>query len=272
VLAVKWLRAAQWQKICNMASRSPSPYGKVEFLLVLAVPALLLFGFDLVYEPERVEPVGGAARYTGLTLMNLFLPTTLGIAIGLVGLVRLPQSLNALASADGEPRTTKVLSGVSALVGLGVVSAVFAVVVAWGFAGVARPTSAWTVVAGFAAGVVAVFGVGALIAAVTSTPAAAAMLGRVVFWPMVFISGAFAYVPLMSDTMQQVSSFTPLGAAVQMMQNGWFGAGPDGSPTSTQCAVVMLAWAVVCWPIASWRLRTRARTGGGAAPTADITT
>jgi ABC-2 type transport system permease protein len=244
--------------IPDMARRIPSPYGKVEFLLVLAVPALLLFGFDMVYEPENVEPVGGAARYTGLTLMNLFLPATLGIALGLMGLVTLPQSLNARQSADAEPRTTKVWSGVSAFVGLGVLSAVFAVVVAWGLAGVARPTSTWTVVAGFSAGVVAVFGVGTLIAAVTPTPAAAAMLGRVVLWPMVFIAGAFAYVPLMSDTMQRVSSFTPLGAAVQMMQNGWFGPGPDGSPTSTQCAVVMLAWAVICWPIAIWRLRARA--------------
>jgi hypothetical protein len=177
-------------RLADMARRSPSPYGKVEFLLVLAVPALLLFGFDLVYEPEHVEPVGGAARYTGLTMMNLFLPITLVIAIGLMGLVTLPQSLNTRATAGGEPRTAKVWSGVSALVGLGVLSAVFAVVAAWGLAGVDRPTSAWTVVAGFAAGVLAVFGVGALIAALTPTPAAAGMLGRVVFWPMVFIAGA----------------------------------------------------------------------------------
>ena len=253
-----------------MARRSPSPYGKVEFLLVLAVPALLLLGFDLVYEPEQVEPVGGAARYTGLTLMNLFLPTTLGIAIGLVGLVTLPQSLNARATTDGTTSTTRVLSDVSVLVGLGVLSAVFAIVVAWGLAGVARPTSAWTVVAGFAAGVGAVFGVGALIAAVARTPAAAAMLGRVVFWPMVFIAGAFAYAPLMSDTMQRVASFTPLGAAAQMMQNGWFGPGPAGSPTSTHCAVVMLAWAAISWPLAVWRLRARSQIRGGPAPTVHI--
>jgi hypothetical protein len=105
---------------------------------------------------------------------------------------------------------------------------------------------------------------------VTPTSAAAALLGRVVFWPMVFITGAFAYPPLMSDTMQWVSSFTPLGAAVQLMQNGWFGRGPEGSPTSTHCAVVVLVWAVVCWPLAIWRLRARAQTRSGAAPPADV--
>jgi ABC-2 type transport system permease protein len=250
-----------------MAPWTSRPYGKAEFLLVLAVPALLLFGFDMVYEPEHVEPVGGAARYTGLTVMNLFLPAALGIAIGLVGLLMLPPLLNASATADGDPRETKVLSGVSALVGAGVLSAAFAVVVAWGLAGVARPMSAWTVIAGFAAGMVAVFGIGALIAAVTPTEAGAAMLGRILFWPMVFITGAFAYAPLMSDTMQRVSSYTPVGAAVQMMQHGWFGPDPDVSPTPTQCTVVMLAWAAVCWPIAIWRLRARAQMRGGAAPT-----
>jgi ABC-2 type transport system permease protein len=255
-----------------MARRSATRYGRVELLLVLAVPALLLFGFDMVYEPEHVEPVGGADRYTGLTVMNVFLPTALGIAIGLLGLLTLPQSLNDRATANDESRTTNVVSGVSTLVGLAVLSSVVAVVAAWGLAGVARPMSAWTVIGGFAGGLVAVFGVGALIAAVTPTPAAAALLGRVVFWPMVIVAGAFAYAPLISDTMQRASSFTPLGAAVQTMQHGWFGPGPDGSPTPTQCAVVMLGWAVVCWPIAIWRLRARAQARGGAAPTADIPT
>jgi ABC-2 type transport system permease protein len=253
-----------------MASSRSSPYRKVELLLVLVAPTLLLFGFDMVYEPEHVEPVGGDARYTGLTVMNAFLPAALGVAIGLVGLLLVPTSVKARATGGDGSRATDVVSGVSALVGLGVLAAVLAVVVAWGLAGVDRPMSAWTVVAGFAAGMVAVLGVGALIAVAASTQAAAAVLGRVVFWPMVFITGAFAYPPLMSDTMQQASSFTPLGAAVQMMQHGWFGRGPDGSPTPTRCALVMLAWAVVCWPIAIWRLRARARTRGSAAPTADI--
>lgn len=263
---------------------------RTDLLLVVAVPALLVLGFDLVYEPEVVELVGGdAQRYAGLPLSVLVLPGVLGLGTALAGLAILPRWAAPAPSADTNTgaktntgantntgadsggiaaarRATRPGSlpgerppgrhGLLALAGLWAFGAALAIVVAAGLGGGPTPEAVWTVVGGLAAGALAAGGLGALVGSLARSARAAVTAGSVLLWPMAFVAGVFAYGPLMSDTMQRVAGFTPVGAMVQLVQHGWFGPGQGAGPGTL--TVVLVAWAAVCWATALWRRRRAA--------------
>lgn len=145
--------------------------GRARVVLTAIAPALLVVGFDLVYEPEVVEPGGGAARYDGLSIPMLVLPAALGLAAAAVGLLLLPRLLGAQvpALASTEPDAQRRSSSLTILVVRAAAwcaaSLAMTVAAAWATGGVAAPQSAGLVVLGLVVGVLAVFGVGALIAA-----------------------------------------------------------------------------------------------------------
>jgi ABC-2 type transport system permease protein len=61
-----------------------------------------------------------------------------------------------------------------------------------------------------------------------------------IYFPMLFFAGVWIPRSVMPDGLLTVSDVTPLGSAVQALEDSWFGA----TPTITNLAV-MAAWAVV---------------------------
>ncbi len=216
-------------------------------ILTVLAPALLVLGLDLVYEPEVVENLGGAARYDGLSIPALILPAVLGLALALIGLVLLPRVLVTGWSARALLR----------LAGWCGASMALAVVAGEVIATVSAPAQLWLVLAGVVLGVLAMFGAGAVVASVARTSDGAALTGAAVSWPLVVVAGVLSYPPLMSDTMQRVAAFTPVGAAVQAIQHGWFGPGLPGAPGPGVLLAVAGGWAVLLWAVAGWCLRRR---------------
>lgn len=239
---------------------------RVRWVLFAAVPTLFILGQDLVYEPEYVEPVGGAARYDGVTIPLLVLPSAIGLATALFGLVLLPRLLVAtetpypagwVSSYGLRQRLHAWLGALLAALALAFVSA--------GLLGhMTAPHHAGLVALGIAFSLLTALGLGAVIASSVRTSQAASLVGRALFWPLVFVAGIFAYPPLMSDTMQRVAGFTPVGAGVQLMQYGWFGRGLPGAPGPVRLLGVSAIWAVGAWGLAWWlsrNSRDRAATG-----------
>ncbi len=224
------------------------PVTRARMLAASLLPTLLLVGFDIVYEPEVVGAAGGAGNwYDGMTLPAVVLPGVLGLAIAVHALVLLPR---ALAHAQTRPAIARLARRC-------IVSMALAVVAGELLGSVPPPDQPFLVAGGWLVGGVALFALGALVAAVTKTTDGAVFVGNACFWPLVFISGAFVYPPVTSDALARVAGFTPLGAAVQLIQYAWFGA--DGAHVDNPVAVLFvgMVWAVIFWVIAGWALRRR---------------
>jgi ABC-2 type transport system permease protein len=79
----------------------------------------------------------------------------------------------------------------------------------------------------FVLAAVTMFSTGLLIGSVAPTSQSAIAIGMAVFFPLLFFAGLWIPRELMSQTLQTLSDFTPLGAAVQAMTDSWYGTTPS---------------------------------------------
>jgi ABC-2 type transport system permease protein len=98
----------------------------------------------------------------------------------------------------------------------------------------------------------AMMAVGSVIAAIAPTSQAAYGIGLLVFVASLFTAGVWTPVPLMSDQMREVVSYTPLGAMTQQLTAAWFGG--EIKPVAF---LVMTAWLIVCASISTRLFRWR---------------
>jgi len=75
----------------------------------------------------------------------------------------------------------------------------------------------------------AMLGLGMLIAALAPTGRAAGVIGTMLFFPLMFFAGLWIPRAQMPASLQQISDFTPLGAAVQALQDSLRGFWPHPS-------------------------------------------
>jgi ABC-2 type transport system permease protein len=75
----------------------------------------------------------------------------------------------------------------------------------------------------------AMLGLGMLIAALAPTGRAAGVIGTMLFFPLMFFAGLWIPRAQMPASLQQISDFTPLGAAVQGLQDSLHGSWPHPS-------------------------------------------
>ena len=81
--------------------------------------------------------------------------------------------------------------------------------------------------------------IGLLIGARARTAATAQAIGMGIYFPMLFLAGVWIPRDIMPDGLLLVSDLTPLGSAVQALEDSWFGATPN-----LLNLAVMAAWAV----------------------------
>jgi ABC-2 type transport system permease protein len=87
-----------------------------------------------------------------------------------------------------------------------------------------RLAGSWLdVLAAFILSALAFFSSGYLIASLAPTARIAQTIGMVVFFPMMFLSGAGMPLQLLPENLRRVSDFLPLTYVVRLMQGLWFG-------------------------------------------------
>jgi ABC-2 type transport system permease protein len=74
--------------------------------------------------------------------------------------------------------------------------------------------------------IVALFGLGMLIAAVATTGRMANAAGAILFFPLMFFSGLWLPIASMPRVLQHISHATPMGAGVQALTDAWHGTFP----------------------------------------------
>jgi len=210
----------------------------------LVFPALLLLALGLFF-PGFDEP---AADLDGARYIDVYSPIVLGLGIATLGLVTLPIILGTYRQFGilRRLRTTPVhparLLWAQMIVHLvvAVVSALMAIIFARLVFDVPIPESpVWFVVA-FLLAAASVFTIGLLVGAVARSTTSGQAIGMGIYFPMLFLAGVWIPRDLMPGGLRTVSDFTPLGAAVQALDDSWFGI----TPSFTHLAV-MIAYTVV---------------------------
>ena len=167
-------------------------------------------------------------------------------SLATLGLVTLPPILGAYRQFGilRRLRTTPVhparlLSAQLAVhIGIALAAAVIAIVVAVAVFDVPFPESPVWFVVSYVLAAASIFSLGLLVGAVAPTAATGQAIGMAIYFPMLFFAGVWIPRTIMPDGLRTVSDFTPLGSAVQALEDSWFGSTP-----SLTNLVVMAVWA-----------------------------
>ncbi len=94
----------------------------------------------------------------------------------------------------------------------------------------------------------AMFSIGYLIAALAPTARIANVVGLLILYPMMFLSGVFIPPEVMPESVRRISQFLPLTYAVELLRGLWF-----GNPWSDYllATAVLLGTLIVCTALAA---------------------
>ena len=217
---------------------------RARFVTRLGLPIVLLviFGSIPFYTQAR-------RSLDGHTLFQVYVPILIAYSLAIISLTALPMVLADYRDKGVLRRLQTTPAGASRVIGAQLLAylAVVAVTVVLilGVARIGYGVSLPREVAGFivaellAAG--ALICVGLLIAAVSPSAQAAQAIGTMLFFPLMFFAGLFFPIPVMPSFLRHLSHATPLGAAVQALQDAWLGHWPHPLQLLT-----MAAYLVVC--------------------------
>lgn len=210
----------------------------------LVFPAILLLALGYFF-PGFDEP---AADLDGARYIDVYGPIALVLGLATLGLVTLPPILGTYRQFGilRRLRTTPVhparLLAAQLLVHLVVailatVLAVLAVVAAFDVPFPEQPL--WFVVS-FLLAAASIFSIGLLVGALARTTTSGQAIGMGLYFPLLFFAGMWIPRSIMPDGLRTISDLTPLGSAVQALEDSWFGVTPDFTNL-----LVMAVYAVV---------------------------
>jgi ABC-2 type transport system permease protein len=207
----------------------------------IALLLLVIFG----EVPAFRQP---AAALGGYSPFEIYIPILMSFSIAIIAFTYLPgplvsyRELGILRRLSTTPVPAYWVLAAQLVVQTCamVVTLALLVTVSIVFFGVSAPKSPAAMVLSLALCMAALFAIGLTIAAVARTSGAARGLMAAVLYPMMFFSGLYYPVQLLPVFIQDISNYTPLGAAVQAIGDSWVGQFPPAQPL-----LVLLAYALV---------------------------
>lgn len=201
----------------------------VSLFFVFALPLGLMLVFGL---PQRGATEGGAGQHAELT----FLPSlSLALTIGMLALFTLPmvlgiyrerRVLRRLATTPVNPTLLLVAQVVVNLV-MGVAGAVVCAIGVRFLLDQPAPANVPAFVLAFLLGVACLFAIGLLIAALAPSARAAQSIGPTLFFPLLFLAGAWLPRDQMPTWLGHIADYSPLGATVDTIAAAWSGGTPE---------------------------------------------
>jgi ABC-2 type transport system permease protein len=220
------------------------PRQSTAFVLRLAVPLILLIIFGAM--PFYTTP---RAYLDGYTLLDAYVPILIAYSLTFLTLVFTPMTLagyrergvlRRLRTTPAGPVRVLVAQLIANLAVVAVMTVLILAVARIGY-GVSLPRQAAGFAVAAALAAAAMLAIGLLIAAAAPGAQAAQGIGMVLLLPMMFFAGLFFPLPVMPPVLRHISHATPLGAAVQALQDAWLGHWPAPLQLWT-----MAAYAVAC--------------------------
>jgi ABC-2 type transport system permease protein len=202
---------------------------------------LIIFGFIPAFAKHQ-------AVYGGQTTLDVYVPILIAFTTAIMSLSALPtvlgnyRELGVLRRLQTTPMgPVRVLAAQFAVqfATLVAVSAAILVIARFGFS-VPLPRELGAFVIAALLAMLALLSIGLFVAAVAPTAKSAQAIGTIVFFPMMFFAGLWLPIAQMPKVLQHISHATPLGAAVQALNDSSQGHWPTALALGT-----LAAWAVV---------------------------
>ena len=220
----------------------------------IALPIVILLVNELL-SPGLGETVQlpGYDIAPGITWAQMVMPQILALATATPFLTIMPQEMGAqrekqiLKRFSGSPMSPFALVAAHFIINFAavLVGTLITVLLAHFTWGLTWPVSPGAALLGFILGTLSMAALGTLIGSRIARATTASVIGQLVYFPMLILSGAMgAPYPLMNSTMAAVGRLTPLGAAARAMQTGWF----SGPFPRFELGVVTL-WILVLAPL-----------------------
>ena len=200
----------------------------------LAIPVVLLVIFgELGSFHQRLASLGG------LTIFDLYVPILVVLGLAMLALLGLPiplasyRELGVLRrlSTTPVPRSWMLIAQGLVQLCVAVTAVAVMIIVAMAAFGAPAPKSPAGVMVAVVLSAAGLVPIGLLVAAVARTANGASVIGRLVFFPMMFFAGLWLPRALMPDVLLTISNYTPLGAAVEAIQDSMLQGFPPVAPS-----------------------------------------
>ena len=209
----------------------------------VGIPVLLMVVFGEL--PSFQTPSSAAG---GHTVFSLYVPILIVFGLAMLALLGIPiplasyRELGVLRRLSTTPVPPSWLLAAQAVVQLCVALTAFAVILVSSVTafGVSAPKNPAGLGLSVVLSIAGLFPIGLMVAAVARTANAANVVGRLAFFPMMFFAGLWLPRALMPGVLVDISNYTPLGAAVEAMQDSMQTGFPPVQPL-----LVLAAYAVV---------------------------
>jgi ABC-2 type transport system ATP-binding protein len=192
------------------------------------------------------------AELGGRGVMDVLAPGFVAMVLAEVGLTSLPGLLSSyrergvLRRLAVTPVSPTRLLAAQLLAHLAAATAGAALVVGLGMTmfGLNPPRDPARLLAAYLLGALALLAIGSVLAALAPTPRVAEAAGLVVFFPMIFLSGAVVPRESLSDGMRRIGELLPLTPVVDGLRAAWDGSGPGLMTLAALAAILVVATAV----------------------------
>jgi ABC-2 type transport system permease protein len=176
-----------------------------------------------------------SARLGGLSAFDVYIPILISFSIGMLALTYLPgplvsyreQGVLRRLSTTPVPASWVLAAQFVVQACLMLIAVLLLILVSVACYGVSAPRNPGGLVLAIAACIAAMFAIGLSIAAAARTAGAARGIMAAVFYPLMFFSGLYFPMQLMPGVFEDISRFTPLGAAVTAIGDSWLGRFPS---------------------------------------------
>lgn len=213
------------------------------FLLVFPSLMILLFGGIYGNEPQEL--------YRGYGTVDISVPAYAGMVISITGLMSLPLTLceyrekrilKRYKATPIEPIYV-ILSQVLVSALMTIIGMVFLIIIAKLVFDLRFEGNVGAVAAVFLYSTLCLYSLGFLLASLAPNMKAATALANLVYFPMLFLTGATIPIEILPEFMQKIAQVLPVTHIVEAMKTVWFG----GSIASAQTNLLVLAgFLVVC--------------------------
>lgn len=220
-------------------------------LVPFVLPVLLLIAMGSSIPGERGE--------TGWSALEVFIvPTVLAMVMALIAMVNMPSFLASYRHGGVLKRlSTTPLSPLAVLGAQVVVSLVqaalgiaLAVLVAYLALDLRLPADVGATLLALGATLLAMYGIGMIIASLAPSPNAAVAIGMFAFLGLGALGGMFAPRESLPGPLATIGEFTPHGAGVEAISAAWLGGGIDAVHV-----VALGLWALVGAVVAALAFR-----------------
>jgi ABC-2 type transport system permease protein len=191
----------------------------------LAFPPLIVLLFGAMYGNTP------SAMFNGYGTMDISMPAYTAMIIGTVGFLGLPITISGYREAGVLRRfhatgiwpLTYILADVLSNLVMTLLGMVGLLIVGWLIYRVRFEGNVLAVVLAVIYSSLAMFSIGYLIGSLAPGARTAQVVGMVIFYPMMFLSGASIPLEVLPESIRKVANFLPLTYVVKLLRGLWFG-------------------------------------------------